>query len=423
MVNDRLPLRDPEVYALARELDRLRRQIHDVEVASQGAFRSVEDGAIDVYDDNDVLRERIGRQADGTYGRKSFAGDPPPAPTDPDVQVIGDGVVAVTWDGRFEEKYLTGEFRAVQVHLGDTVDFGCTRNTMEGALFTRWGGTVVVVTESDDDNPVYVKLRAINRAGVVGAESAGVLVDEDDDLGLEDDEEEQWEANDAHTLTAADVTAGVATVQLSHLPEVESVSAVWGVLPQEPTEYAVDYDTGIVTWPLEGFEEVGDRLWFHYTHQSGPASLNWGADGWKYLQVATTDTTDRSGVGYDDSGFATGTTPIGNVLTTHTDPAAAGWLTPVTAAWADNTDLWLRRNLAGTPGTSVTITVRIDNYITGLWWNGQLVGSYTTGNVAERSFTVPGGDVLESNVLALRLADETVTGDRTYVDVNIEGAS
>lgn len=82
----------------------------------------------------------------------------------------------------------------------------------------------------------------------------------------------KWEANDVYTLIAADVTAGSFTFDLSYIPVPESVDARWRTTPQEPTEYAVDWSTGTVTWPLSGFEAAGDRFWFHYEHRSALAS-------------------------------------------------------------------------------------------------------------------------------------------------------
>lgn len=265
-----------------------------------------------------------------------------------------------------------------------------------------------VVLELDEEDAEW---KVVEILGLGGPGSSGV----------------KFEANDVYVLTAADVTAGSATIPLSHRPIEESVVAFWGVLPQEPTEYTVNYDAETVTWPLDGFEEVGDRLWLHYAYLVAGAAppiayLPFGSGGWRYLQVATTDATDRSGVAYDDSGFATGITPLSNSTAGH----PFGWPQPVTAAWALNTDLWLRRTLTAPPGQPVIVSVRVDNFVLGCFWNGVLIGD--SGGVASNdvvNFTVPGTEVLASNVLALRLGDDAQqqTGDRTYADASIEGAS
>lgn len=89
---------------------------------------------------------------------------------------------------------------------------------------------------------------------------------------------QQYEADDVYVLTAADIAAGTATQPLTHRPVRESVDARWGVLPQEPAEYTVNYDAQTITWPLGGFEVAGDRLWVHYEYLVAGATLEAGDD-------------------------------------------------------------------------------------------------------------------------------------------------
>ena len=80
----------------------------------------------------------------------------------------------------------------------------------------------------------------------------------------------RFEADDYHVITASEVTAGTATVSLSHRPVAESLVAVLGI-PQRPSNYTVDYDTQMITWPLTGFEPEGSEIWVHYAYYLGPA--------------------------------------------------------------------------------------------------------------------------------------------------------
>lgn len=78
------------------------------------------------------------------------------------------------------------------------------------------------------------------------------------------------EANDAYTLTTNDVARGYATIPLSHSPIEESLKLTFGTVPQEPSNYTVNYDAKTITFPLEGWETAGLRISTHYWYQQGP---------------------------------------------------------------------------------------------------------------------------------------------------------
>lgn len=112
--------------------------------------------------------------------------------------------------------------------------------------------------------------------GIRGSRGESVLLELDGDewrivdvLGLVEAGGLRFEANDSYVLTAADVTAGTATLLLSHEPVSESVVGIWAGVAQAPTEYAVDADARTVTWPLDDFTRAGDRLWVHYAYRRG----------------------------------------------------------------------------------------------------------------------------------------------------------
>lgn len=412
---------DRNTRALARELARLQRRLDRFETHSQGWARSVEESSLDFYDENDLLRLSIGKQADGSYSVRSPEGEVPPAPTEPDVINLGDGLVVVTWDGRFEERY-SGDFRNVRVHIDSDggAAFVPSRNNQVGAIWARRGGSIVAVTESDVDNAVYVKLVATNNAGQVGPASDAVLVDEADEDGIGEDEEElEWEADDYYVLTAGDVTSGIATIPLSEEPEVESVVLVLGGVPQQPTEYTVNYEARTITFPLAGWETAGLRFWVHYAYQriSGGVIVPFATSGWRHLQVAKSDSTDRSGTAFDDSTWAVAAAPFG-------DGAQPPYSWPnYVSPWAAATSLWTRRQVAVDPQAAVVITVRSECAV--IYWNGTQVGTFGNPNAdspgVEYEVVIPTPDVLATNVLAVRYIDDNVTdsGAGCYGDTEV----
>ena len=267
--------------------------------------------------------------------------------------------------------------------------------------------------------------------GIRGLIGESVLIEEEDDdwrvidvLGLSDANAglgAKWEADDTYVLTAADVTAGTATFPLTFKPISESLYATFGVMGQRPTNYTINYDAQTITWPLSGWEQAGDRIWVHYEYRQGitqPNTINFGSAGWKYLDVAEADSTDRSGTSFDDTGFTTGTFPISNSTAVH---PASGWLTPVTAGWPVHTAMWARRTITAIPGHDVALAIRVDDYLDGVWWNGTLIHGPEASSTpyGERTLTVDGADVRLSNVLAIKARDASA-GARTYLDAEAQ---
>ncbi|MFD3667191.1 hypothetical protein [Streptomyces sp. NPDC058672] len=133
---------------------------------------SLEDGALDVYDENGSLRAVIGRQPDGTSGITAVNGPKPPAPSPPQVEPVLGGV-RITWDGGFAScEPAPLDLARVQVHVlksaDEEPDVQWPTTTIEAAS----GASVTVAV--NHYGPVWVRLAAVNSSGTPSAPSAAV---------------------------------------------------------------------------------------------------------------------------------------------------------------------------------------------------------------------------------------------------------
>ncbi len=150
--------------------------------------------------------------------------------------------------------------------------------------------------------------------------------------------------------------------------------------------------------------------------QLGPTS-----DGWSYLQVPLSDTTDRSAANYDDSGWPTGQSPFAS-SSGHPYAASTGFPAISNTPWALNTKLWIRRKFNLDTNTSFKLTVFIDNFAT-VWVNGHQVlprsGTIDTpsGPVFTHEIQVPSGILnVGENVIAMLGEDY---GSYTYAGFKV----
>lgn len=140
--------------------------------------------------------------------------------------------------------------------------------------------------------------------------------------------------------------------------------------------------------------------------------------GWKYLQVAKADATNRSASDYNDSTWTIGAAPwSGGASADGSGSFPAG-----VTAWGTGTDLWARRIVEAPAGIPMTLKVRSE--VAAIYWNGVNVDNF--GNAAvdspmtEHTTVIPGASVLGSNVLAIRFKDDAVTvGPGTYADAQV----
>lgn len=111
-----------EVARLAARVAELERRLAAASRTSRLAYSSIENGAIDVYDEDGGLRGAIGQQPDGTTGAVAVNGPPPPTPSAPLAEPALAGL-RVTWDGGFIDALAPPlDLTRVQVHLLTSVD-------------------------------------------------------------------------------------------------------------------------------------------------------------------------------------------------------------------------------------------------------------------------------------------------------------
>ena len=159
--------RDPEVRKVARDLNRLKRQVRMLGSASQAAYRS-SDGTANDEDLGDF--DDDGEPLDDN---DNPAGWVPPTPTVPDT-VAKRGAVDIVWDGTFEDAEWSSSIEAVQIHILTNALDEPEDATIVGT-FGESGGIYNYIWTLQDPS-VFVVLRAISVNGVVGAWSFPIPV-------------------------------------------------------------------------------------------------------------------------------------------------------------------------------------------------------------------------------------------------------
>lgn len=181
-----------------------------------------------------------------------------------------------------------------------------------------------VVLEYDDDTDEWTVLRFRGKA-----------------RGL------RFEADDSYTLTAADITAGAATIPLSHRPIDESLKLWWRTTFQPPTEYTVNASAQTVTMPLGSFVAEGDSIRVHYAYRRGLAPV--GVSPVSFTQVGYT-------VGYG-SDATTIAWPAGTQAGDLFIYAALNRTTGRNACADSRATLWQEQSLASPNGVGNTVRI------------------------------------------------------------------
>ena len=91
-----------DIARLAARVAALERQLARTTRTARMAYSSIEDGAIEVYDQDGTLRGSMGLQDDGTIGFVAHNGPAPPTPTPPVVESAFAGLT-ITWPGTWAD--------------------------------------------------------------------------------------------------------------------------------------------------------------------------------------------------------------------------------------------------------------------------------------------------------------------------------
>ncbi|WP_098894153.1 hypothetical protein [Streptomyces sp. t99] len=157
-------------FDIGARLAALERQVARMHRSTRLSHASLEDTALQVYDQDGSLRAIIGQQQDGTSGITVVNGPPPPQPAVPAV-LPSLGGVAVAWTGAWADAVAAPlDFSRVEVHTTAAPDTPLGTATMKATLESPRGGTVLVTATQ----PVYVRLVARNTSGTASAPSAAV---------------------------------------------------------------------------------------------------------------------------------------------------------------------------------------------------------------------------------------------------------
>lgn len=159
---------------------------------------------------------------------------------------------------------------------------------------------------------------------------------------------------------------------------------------------------GIAQWYDAKAEIVGTN---NISEQLGPTS-----DGWKYLQVALSDSNDYSSPSFDDSGWSTGQSPFA-FPAGHPYSSSSGFPAISNTTWSLNTKIWIRRTFTLSALSTFTLTLFVDN-LASVWVNGvkllDRAGTITTPSGPAFTHTiVVSSDILNvgSNVLVCEAED------------------
>lgn len=227
---------------------------------------------------------------------------------------------------------------------------------------------------------------------------------------------------DSFAVTAT----GDQTLILTHTPQEDSLHLYWNGLEQDG-EYTLDGNV-ITMVDAADLLQVGDELVAKYAYRPSSNQRNtlaFGSQDWGYLQVAYVDSTDRSGISFDDSGWDIGAAPFSNLSTPYpTVPDV-----PIgTVDFPLGERIWLRRTFETLPGPYV-ITVRTDNWAE-VYLNGELVDTVGADDDPEApadsiEYTFNVTLTQRSNVVAINAWDDPASnlpGDSSYIDLQIEPA-
>ena len=144
---------------LAEDIATLKKKVQNLERAPRLKNASVEGQPLPVFDGDQVLRQTIGQQPDGTYTVVDVNGPPPPVPSAPIIEERA-GTLVVTWDGTFADGVAPPlDWDHVEVHVSITSGYTPTDETEVITFHSLKGGSATLAL---DDVPQYVVLQAVS---------------------------------------------------------------------------------------------------------------------------------------------------------------------------------------------------------------------------------------------------------------------
>lgn len=157
--------------ALADYDQRIKRLEH-AGATTQLANSSIQNGFVHAYDASGIVRQRIGRQADGTFAVIYKNGPPPPRPTLPGVAAKQLAIV-VACDGEFEFGVpRPADFARFDVHMSTTSGFEPDGTTLYGSLFGE--GALVIPADNETH---YVRVVAVSLADAISEGTDEIAID------------------------------------------------------------------------------------------------------------------------------------------------------------------------------------------------------------------------------------------------------
>jgi hypothetical protein len=165
----RSPFASTEAQRLGDIIAKLEARVQQLEQGRQQSrlsYSSIENNFINAYDAQGIVRQRLGRQEDGTFAVSYQNGTPPPVPADPEV-AAGQLSLIVYWNGEFRGgAQKPGDFVRCDVHIcrdEDLVegDFVPSATTLYGSLLTESAVTIPL-----DTSTYWVRLVAVNTSDV-----------------------------------------------------------------------------------------------------------------------------------------------------------------------------------------------------------------------------------------------------------------
>ncbi|WP_405889470.1 hypothetical protein OG427_02805 [Streptomyces sp. NBC_00133] len=157
---------------LAARLALVERELTRTSRTARLAYSSIENGAIEIHDDDGGVRGVIGQQPDGTTGAIVVNGPPPPTPSLPLVEPALAGL-HVTWDGAFADALAAPlDLARVQVHLLPSADAVPDVRWPTATIEASSGASVTIARSSYEG--LWVRLVAVNTSGIPGPASEAV---------------------------------------------------------------------------------------------------------------------------------------------------------------------------------------------------------------------------------------------------------